>query len=254
MWAEKTSPVSLAKLSMSSSVTSRFPVSTASPISSSPKLLRNGCTSVWRRGAPGTHTPVTWVRVAGEPCSAVRCMKCSTPRMPPSSSPPPARPGPPWTRAGSGEPWPVDSLPPPRLAGRRGAWGRGAVAGRLLAAVAVGEQQPAVVAGHAERQLAREPVVVGEDRADQAAAAALGQLDRLLRRVVRHQRADRPEGLDLVDLRCAARLVAAQQDRVEERALLGIGPHALDPVQAPRHDLGHGREVPHPRPHLLTLL
>ncbi len=37
-------------------------------------------------------------------------MWCSTARMPPSSSPPPARPGPPCTSIGRGEPCPVDSL------------------------------------------------------------------------------------------------------------------------------------------------
>ena len=36
-------------------------------------------------------------------------MWCRTARIPPSSSPPPARPGPPCTSIGSGLPWPVDS-------------------------------------------------------------------------------------------------------------------------------------------------
>ena len=57
---------------------------------------------------PACHTPVSAVSISGEPWTAVRCMWCSTARMPPSSSPPPARPGPPCTRCGTGEPCPVD--------------------------------------------------------------------------------------------------------------------------------------------------
>ena len=58
--------------------------------------------------APACQTPVSAVSMSGEPWIAVRRMWCSTARMPPSSSPPPARPGPPCTRCGIGEPWPVE--------------------------------------------------------------------------------------------------------------------------------------------------
>ena len=52
-------------------------------------------------------SPVTAVSMSGEPCTAVRCMWANTPRMPPISWPPPARPGPPCTSGGRGDPWPV---------------------------------------------------------------------------------------------------------------------------------------------------
>ena len=151
--------------------------------------------------------------------------------MPPSSSPPPARPGPPWTRAGSGEPWPVE----------------------FLAAVAVGEQQAAVMGGHAQGDLAGEAVVVGEDRAHEAALAALGELDRLGGAVVGHQRADRAEGLDLVDAGVVQGLVAAQQDRAEEGAALRVGADGLDPLQAAGDDGCHLGQLADPLADLVAL-
>ncbi len=89
---------------------------------SSPKDLRNGCTSENRRSAPTCQTPVTAVSMLGEPWMAVRCMWWNTERMPPSSSPPPARPGPPCTRCGTGEPWPVELRASSRLSTSTRPW------------------------------------------------------------------------------------------------------------------------------------
>lgn len=44
---------------------------------------------------------------SGEPCTAVRCICSLRPRNPPSSSPPPALPGPPWMHCGMTMEWPV---------------------------------------------------------------------------------------------------------------------------------------------------
>ena len=59
---------------MSSRVMVRGPATTASPIRSSARLLRNGCTPSVFRGAPVTQVPVTAETAAGEPWIAVRCM------------------------------------------------------------------------------------------------------------------------------------------------------------------------------------
>ena len=52
---------------------------------------------------------------------------------------------------------------------------------------------------HLRDRLGGDLRVVRDQRADQAAAAARGQRQRLVEVVVRHQRADRAEGLDVVD-------------------------------------------------------
>ena len=59
---------------MSSRVIIRGPATTASPIRSSARLLRNGCTPSVVRGAPVTQVPVTAETARGEPWIAVRCM------------------------------------------------------------------------------------------------------------------------------------------------------------------------------------
>ena len=157
-------------------------------------------------------------------------MWCSTPRMPPISSPPPARPGPPCTSAGSGEPCPVDSF----------------------ASLVVEDQQPAVPRRDAEHHLAGERRVGGDDRAGQAALAACGQLDHLLGVGVRHQRGHRAERLDLV--RLGALRVGDQQDRRDERAALGVGADDLDLLRVAEHDpAGVGQRLD-AAPHLLALL
>ena len=114
---------------MSASVTVRVPVSTASPISSSSKCLRNGWTSVSRRGAPAIQVPVTLAQGGG--------------------------------RALQGRALHVvqDTADAAHLLAAAGAAGaavdqgreRRAVAGRFLAAVAVDDQQAAVIGGDAQR-------------------------------------------------------------------------------------------------------
>ena len=100
------------------------------------------------------------VSISGEPCIAVRCMWCSTARMPPSSSPPPARPGPPWTRCGTGAPWPVEVRAVSRL-----------------------EEQHAAVerARSAVMSVGRDVGVVGGDARDERSSAARDERRRLRR-------------------------------------------------------------------------
>ena len=116
--------------------------------------------------------------------------------MPPSSSPPPARPGPPCTSTGSGEPWPVSDL---ALPGCRSGCGRARA------------RAPAPPRGRSLR-------IVGEDRGDEAALAAPRQRCRLVDRFVGQRWCDRAERLDIVHRCGRARPVAIKQHRVEERA------------------------------------
>ena len=190
-----------------------------SPIRSSARLLRNGCTAVVVRREPVVQRPVIAVIMSGEPWIAVRCMWWSTPRTPPSSSPPPARPGPPWTSIGSGEPWPVDSA----------------------GVVAVEDQDPAVPRRDAERRPCARPSgswVASEPT--RLPLAARRELDRLVERVVGEHRAHRAERLDVVRLDRPA--PGPQQDRVEERAALGVAVDQLDAVGVAVHDLGGGAQ------------
>ena len=185
------------------------------------------------RASPVVQRPVIAVSMSGEAWMAVRCMWCSTPRMPPSSSPPPARPGPPCTSTGSGEPWPVDSF----------------------GVVAVEHQDPAVPRRDAEHHarartsgscVTTEPTRLPWPRAASSTASSSA--------VVGEHRADRAERLDVVRLAGAASS-AAQQQRRQERAALGVG---VDDV-----DAGRGRRTrPRPTPrsacdrlaHLLALV
>ena len=152
--------------------------------------------------------------MVGLACTAVRCMWCSTPRMPPISSPPPARPGPPCTSAGSGEPCPVDSF----------------------GVLGVQHEQPAVPGRDAEHHLAGEVGVAGHHRPREAAVAARGELDHLLGRGVRQQRGHRPERLHLVRLG-PVRVVGAQQHRRDERAALGVRVDDLDALRVAEDDV-----------------
>ena len=127
------------------------------------------------------------------------------------------------------------------------------MAGRLLRAVAVQEQQSAVVARGAQHHLAREVVVVRDDRADQAALAAGGERDDVVDRVVGHHGGYRPEGLDLVDHAGLLRLVAQQQQRRQERAGLGIGALDLDLLRIAEHEVGLLAQLGDGLAHLVTL-
>ena len=134
--------------------------------------------------------------MSGLPWTAVRCMWWVMPRTPPSSSPPPARPGPPWTRWGSGLPWPVDSAASSRSSTRMRPWNGAAP----------------------EHDGADERRVVADHARDQGAAAQGEQVDDLLGAVVGHERGDRAERLDLVDRGRAG--VDGEQHRRHPRAPL----------------------------------
>ena len=117
--------------------------------------------------------------------------------MPPSSSPPPARPGPPCLSIGSGEPWPVDSA----------AASRSRMCRRPCHAAICGIAWAATF-GSCVTSVA-----------DQAAAAARGQGQRLVEVAVGHERAHRAEGLDVVDGVVRHAVAAEQQRRREEGAV-----------------------------------
>ena len=140
--------------------------------------------------------------------------------MPPSSSPPPARPGPPCTRWGSGEPCPVDS---PALS-------RSSTCSRPWCAAAPSTTSRTNVG------------VVADDRGDEAALAEGHEVDDLRRGVVRQQRRDRAERLDVVDGGCG-RVLVAQQQGLQERAALEAGDPGVgvaDHDLAARGEAGHG--------------
>ena len=156
-------------------------------------------TGARRRAAtprPRATRPVSAVSISGEPCTAVRCMWCSTARMPPSSSPPPARPGPPCTRFGSGEPWPVEER----------ASSRSRNSTRPL------------YAAMPRRERDGDRGVVRRDARHERAAAARHERGRLVERVVADDRRDRPERLDLVQRR-ARGIREPQQHRRDEGAV-----------------------------------
>ena len=81
---------------------------------------------------------------------------------------------------------------------------------------------------------------LGHQRADQAALAARGQLQRFFHAVVRHQRADRAEGFDVVHRVVGQRLARQQQRGREEGA---VRPCPRPPGQSRRR-----RHRPLPRP------
>ena len=147
------------------------------------------------RSAPVCQTPVTAVSMLGEPWMAVRCMWCITERMPPSSSPPPARPGPPWTRCGTGEPWPVEVRASSRLSIRTRPWW-------------------AAMPGD---QFARHGGIVGAHRGHERAAAAGGEADGVGKVLVPDHGGDRAERLQRVDL-LRLGVVPAQDHRGHEGA------------------------------------
>ena len=96
--------------------------------------------------------------------------------MPPNSSPPPARPGPPCTSIGKGEPWPVEDFALSRLP--------------IIT-------RP-VERGKAQHDLFGDLWRIGEQRRHQRAFAKCGDLHRLRRVVIGQQCGDRTEGFDLV--------------------------------------------------------
>jgi hypothetical protein len=93
---------------------------------------------------------------------------------------------------------------------------RRAVAGRLLRRRRVEHEDAAVVRGRTQHDLPDEPEVGADDRGDQAALAAGQQVHDLPAPVVRQQRADRAERLDVVRRR--PRGSRAHEDRRHEGA------------------------------------
>ena len=185
---------------------------------SSASDLRNGCRPVESEAAPVCHTPVRAVSISGEPCTAVRCMWCSTARIPPSSSPPPARPGPPWTRLRQGR----------------------AVPGRRAGVVAVEEQHSAVEGRDAAHQLDGDRRVVRRDARHERPAAARHEVGRVRDAAVRDRRRHRAERLHLVHgVGCGIR--ESQHQRRHERPVARL---ADRPVGA-RHRGGARRPDDH---------
>ena len=166
-----------AKCSMSSSVTVRVAVTSWSPISSSSRDLRKGWTPSFRASAPSIQRPVTAERRRGRALDGGALHVV------------------------------LDAADAAHLLAAAGAAGaavdedreRRAVAGGGLGAQAVADQDAAVERGEAEDDLLGDRLVVGEDRGDEAALAALGERDRLVEVVVGHDGGDRAEGLDVVD-------------------------------------------------------
>ena len=97
--------------------------------------------------------------------------------------------------------------------------------------------------GEAEDGLLGDGLVVGEERGDEAALAALRQRDRLVEGVVGHDGRDRAEGLDVVDGGGGERRAAEEDDRVQEGALLGVAGGERDLVGVAGYDLGLGGEL-----------
>ncbi len=81
----------------------------------------------------------------------------------------------------------------------------------------------------------------------------MGQCDRFLDIVIRHDGGHRPEGLDVVNGGSRERLVAVEKHRIEEGALLGIAREDPDIVGIAGDDLGIGGEVANALADLVTL-
>ena len=139
--------------------------------------------------------------------------------MPPSSSPSPARPGPPCTRCGSGEPCPVDS-----------------------AAESWSSTSTRPCHGATPRTRSRTTCGSAETtEPDQAAPAPGGELDGMRGVPVPQDGADRAEHLDVVRF-VAAGILGPQQHRRQERAALRVGADDVEMVGiADHHVRGAGQ-------------
>ena len=131
---------------------------------------------------------------------------------------------------------------------------RRAVAGGGLGAQAVADQDAAVERGEAEDGLLRHRLVVGEDRGDEAALAATGERDRLVKVVVGHDGGHGTEGLDVVDGGLRQRVVGVEDDRIQEGALLGVAGGDADVVGVAGDDLGLLLQLADALAHLLALV
>ena len=107
---------------------------------------------------------------------------------------------------------------------------RGPVAGRLGRVVPVEHQDPAVPGRQPGHHVAGERRVGGDHRPGQAPPAARRELDHVGGVAVADDRAHRAERLHLVRLGPGG-VVAAQQQRGDERAPLGVGADHLHPVR-----------------------
>ena len=102
--------------------------------------------------------------------------------------------------------------------------------GRLRRVLAVQDEQASVPGGQPEDHLASEGRVGRDDRAGQAAPPAGREVDHLVRAPVAHEGTDRAERLYLVRFR-PLRVVAAQQQRRDERAAVGARAEHVDAVR-----------------------
>ena len=89
----------------------------------------------------------------------------------------------------------------------------------------------------AEHELARDAAVVGEHGGYQLTAAAIAEVYRPVEIVIGHQRRHRPKRLDAVRRLRRRRLLAIEQDGIEERALLRIAARQHDLVWIADDDL-----------------
>jgi hypothetical protein len=107
---------------------------------------------------------------------------------------------------------------------------------------------------HAEHHLARERSVLREDRCDEAALPTPCERNCIGTRRVRHQRADRPERLDVVDDTVPARFVAAQQHRRQECTAPGVGSDDVDVLGIAVNDSRCAGELADPCPDFVALV
>ena len=94
-----------------------------------------------------------------------------------------------------------------------------------------------------QRHLAREIRIVREDRTDQRSLAPPGQRDGVIGPVIGHHRADRAEGLDIMDRLRRIGGVAIHQHRIQKGPAFGIARHQPHIAGIARHDGRIGGQV-----------
>ena len=127
-----------------------------------------------------------------------------------------------------------------------------AVAGLRFADALIHHQHPAVIGTKPKRCLGGEGLVGGEHRRRERTAAPPGEIVGLLSVAVRHEGADRAEGLDLMDGAGVLRVVTAEQCRRHERGDFRVGVDGLKVAVAGDY-LGLFLESPDGAEHRLLL-
>ena len=128
-------------------------------------------------------------------------------------------------------------------------WQRRAVTGGFDRRLPVQDVQPAMPGGHLRDDLRGNSWAAGDQGGNQAALTARGQGDSLVHAVVRHQGADRAEGLDVV-YRVGRQGTVADQQRRRKKRTLGRALtqrrkvevaviNQLSALAQQRHPLGH---------------